>query len=333
MTSSATSRRRCPSATATQMREPPPASRDHRDGRGKPARRPRGDDVRVPPRRGDRRAGVAPRARVRRGARGLSGCATFWAGGRGARQPASTRGDAARDADRRAPAGRARDALARRGRKPTRDRHRGARSRDIAPGAADAVAALPDLLDDDDRARDGLAPSTNCSPPASRTARPTRVAADAVGAAGVRHRRDRGRATPAIRRSSGDYFTLGARLKLNWLRDRIIELPRNNRWQALARAALRDDLNSLSAHSPRRCSRPAGTDATSEEAVAAWEEGHGVAVERCLEHARRHPGLRNLRHDDAAGRLREVRNLVRAASGASANVDESLSVGVAASVD
>ncbi len=30
------------------------------------------------------------------------------------------------------------------------------------------------------------------------------------------------------------YFRLGSRLELNWLRDRIIELPRANRWQALA---------------------------------------------------------------------------------------------------
>ena len=41
------------------------------------------------------------------------------------------------------------------------------------------------------------------------------------------------------------YFRLGSRLELNWLRDRIIELPRANRWQALARAALRDDLYHL----------------------------------------------------------------------------------------
>ena len=38
------------------------------------------------------------------------------------------------------------------------------------------------------------------------------------------------------------YFRLGSRLELNWLRDRIIELPRDDRWQALARAALREDL-------------------------------------------------------------------------------------------
>jgi glutamate dehydrogenase len=38
------------------------------------------------------------------------------------------------------------------------------------------------------------------------------------------------------------YFVLGARLRFDWLRDRIIGLPRAARWEALAREALRDDL-------------------------------------------------------------------------------------------
>jgi glutamate dehydrogenase len=38
------------------------------------------------------------------------------------------------------------------------------------------------------------------------------------------------------------HFQLGSQLHLHWLRDRIVELPRDDRWKALARAALRDDL-------------------------------------------------------------------------------------------
>ena len=38
------------------------------------------------------------------------------------------------------------------------------------------------------------------------------------------------------------HFQLGGRLDLHWLRDQIAALPRTNRWQAMARAALRDDL-------------------------------------------------------------------------------------------
>jgi glutamate dehydrogenase len=41
------------------------------------------------------------------------------------------------------------------------------------------------------------------------------------------------------------HFRLGGRLQLHWLRDRIVELPRDDRWGALARAALRDDLNGI----------------------------------------------------------------------------------------
>ena len=41
-----------------------------------------------------------------------------------------------------------------------------------------------------------------------------------------------------------DLFALGARLELHWLRDRIIDLPRATRWEAMARAALRDDVYS-----------------------------------------------------------------------------------------
>jgi len=38
------------------------------------------------------------------------------------------------------------------------------------------------------------------------------------------------------------YFVLGDGLQLDWLRDRIVGLPRTARWEALAREALRDDL-------------------------------------------------------------------------------------------
>ena len=43
------------------------------------------------------------------------------------------------------------------------------------------------------------------------------------------------------------YFALDQHLKLDWLRERILRLPRDDRWQALARAALRDDLYAVRA--------------------------------------------------------------------------------------
>ncbi|VEB44011.1 NAD-specific glutamate dehydrogenase [Chromobacterium violaceum] len=41
---------------------------------------------------------------------------------------------------------------------------------------------------------------------------------------------------------AANYFQLGRSLQLDWLRDAITGLPRDNRWQSLARSALRDDL-------------------------------------------------------------------------------------------
>ncbi|MBY0346045.1 MAG: NAD-glutamate dehydrogenase, partial [Neisseriaceae bacterium] len=39
-----------------------------------------------------------------------------------------------------------------------------------------------------------------------------------------------------------NYYEMGVALQLNWLRVAITDLPRDNRWQSLARSALRDDL-------------------------------------------------------------------------------------------
>jgi glutamate dehydrogenase len=48
-----------------------------------------------------------------------------------------------------------------------------------------------------------------------------------------------------VERVAAVYFQLGSRLELHWLRDRIVTLPRHDRWSARARAALRDDLYGL----------------------------------------------------------------------------------------
>ncbi|HWD69228.1 MAG TPA: NAD-glutamate dehydrogenase [Solirubrobacteraceae bacterium] len=104
-------------------------------------------------------------------------------------------------------------------------------------------------------------------------------------------------------------FEVASRLQLNWLRNRIIELPRGDRWQTLARAALRDDLASLVAELAAEVIA-AGDGAPGEQAFAAWEAARSRPVERLL------GVLSDIR---AAGTydtttlpvaLREVRNLV-----------------------
>jgi glutamate dehydrogenase len=78
------------------------------------------------------------------------------------------------------------------------------------------------------------------------------------------------------------HFQLGSRLQLHWLRDRILELPRDDRWRALARAALRDDLYGLHRALTARVLSGAGRVDDPAELVSGWIEAN-PAAERCLE--------------------------------------------------
>jgi glutamate dehydrogenase len=72
------------------------------------------------------------------------------------------------------------------------------------------------------------------------------------------------------------HFRLADRLDLHWLRDRIVELPRDDRWRALARAALRDDLYSLHRSLTAEVLRQPDRDPD------AWVD-HNPAAERCMQ--------------------------------------------------
>ena len=77
------------------------------------------------------------------------------------------------------------------------------------------------------------------------------------------------------------YFALGEKLELHWLRDRIAALPRDNRWQALSRAALRDDLHAqLSALTLDSLRVDVGA-AEPAVRVDAWLEQNRIPVARC----------------------------------------------------
>jgi len=78
------------------------------------------------------------------------------------------------------------------------------------------------------------------------------------------------------------YFGLGSQLGIDWLRDRILDLPRADRWQALARAALRDDLYMLHRALTRDALLTAGPDDGGAEAIDVWRSRNEVAVERAL---------------------------------------------------
>ena len=278
---------------------PPPAPRDHRDRRRQPARRPRRHHVRVPPGRGDRRA---RRRSSRAPTRSRARCSTCARSGTPSRRSTtrSTARDAARDADRGPAPGRARDALAGARQPLTRSTSRrpsGASS----PAREMLAAALPGVLDGSDReAFDGARRRARARRRAGRARPPG--GRHAVAARRVRHRRGRRRRPSAQPEVVIDvYFRLGSRLELNWLRDRIIELPRANRWQALARAALRDDLYSLHRSLTREVLEAGGRDADRRRRSRPGRSATPTASSAPGD-ARRHQGLADLRHDDAAGR-------------------------------
>ena len=100
------------------------------------------------------------------------------------------------------------------------------------------------------------------------------------------------------------YFTLGARLELHWLRDRIVDLPRETRWEAMARAALRDNIV---------YSEQAGLTAEvlrGGAGVERWQAENASAIERSLQVLAdiRSGGTLDLARLSVA--VREIRNLI-----------------------
>jgi glutamate dehydrogenase len=114
----------------------------------------------------------------------------------------------------------------------------------------------------------------------------------------------------SLRHVAGVYYALGARLELHWLRDEITALPRDNRWQTLARAALRDELYGVHRALTREALEAAPA-ADPEAAVETWQARNRAGVERTRQvlvdiHM---GGLSSLETLSVA--LREIRNLIQ----------------------
>jgi glutamate dehydrogenase len=106
------------------------------------------------------------------------------------------------------------------------------------------------------------------------------------------------------------YFTIGSRLELDWLRDRILELPRADRWQALARAALRDDLYSLHRSLTHEVLRVGGPEAAGDQAIDLWWQHTAAAIERFLGLIADIRASHSYDTTTLPVALREVRNLI-----------------------
>jgi glutamate dehydrogenase len=107
------------------------------------------------------------------------------------------------------------------------------------------------------------------------------------------------------------HFRLGERLELHWLRDRIVALPRDDRWRALARAALRDDLYGLHRGLTAEVVQEGPFDGSVNERVDAWV-ARNPAAERCLQTIDEIRMGRVFDTTTLPVAVREVRNLIQA---------------------
>ncbi len=106
------------------------------------------------------------------------------------------------------------------------------------------------------------------------------------------------------------YFTLGDRLKLHWLRSHVEALPRDDRWRALARAALRDDLYAQQASLTAEVLRGVPEELSAAERIDAWTDANRISVERALQVLADVNSHGAFDLSTLSVSLREIRNLV-----------------------
>ena len=152
----------------------------------------------------------------------------------------------------------------------------------LSPGAQAFAQAVPELLPESDR--ESL----------ERTAEELRAAgvpdalASRVAGLGVAFSAlDVADVAEATEHSVEDvasvYFALGSRLDLHTLRERIADLERDDRWHALARGALRDELYSAHRTLTAEVLRTGAPELAVVERVDAWMQENAATVERCLQ--------------------------------------------------
>ena len=108
------------------------------------------------------------------------------------------------------------------------------------------------------------------------------------------------------------HFRLGSRLGLHWVHERIVALPREDRWQAMARAALRDDLYTIHRDLTAEVLRAGPRLEKPEERVAGWLETHRDSG-RCMQTLADIAAGRTFDITTLSVAVREVRELLEAA--------------------
>jgi glutamate dehydrogenase len=142
----------------------------------------------------------------------------------------------------------------------------------FSPGAATLAGLLPALLSPADRDAAGSRAARWVEAGAGKELSDRVAALDAVAPALDVVQVAGGR--EAVADVAVVYFALGTALELDWLRDRIASLPRDDRWQALARSALGDDYGMERAALTHEVHRAGGLDR--------WLDRHRPAVDRFL---------------------------------------------------
>ncbi|GAA1094963.1 NAD-glutamate dehydrogenase [Nocardiopsis composta] len=152
----------------------------------------------------------------------------------------------------------------------------------FAEGAAEIVPQLPELLEGRDlvayqERRDALKGRGVPTELAERVAGmvPAYSVFDLVSVADQTDR--------PLRKVAEVYFDLADRLQISRLRERIIALPRDDRWATMARSAVRDDLYATHAELTRDVLRSGGADESAESLSAHWAEQNLESVKRAGE--------------------------------------------------
>jgi len=104
------------------------------------------------------------------------------------------------------------------------------------------------------------------------------------------------------------HFLLGTRLKLYWLRDQISQLPRDNRWTALSRSALRDEL--YRTHRELTTLVLQTNNQTPEDQLDAWMAKNATRISRYQEIISEISHVENPYLAMLSVGLREIRNLL-----------------------
>ncbi|CAN5688227.1 NAD-glutamate dehydrogenase [soil metagenome] len=124
------------------------------------------------------------------------------------------------------------------------------------------------------------------------------------------------------------YFILSDRLRIHWLREHIEDLPRDNRWRMLSRAALRDDLFDQEATLTADILREVpDEDLSAEERVDSWIESNQEAVDRVLQVLRDINSSGTFELSTLSVALRETRNLANGPEAAPATSENGSSSG------